>query len=300
MKIRISLSLLLVLVLSSCMTSTKLRNIEQKLDKSNNFNDILASKYIKYSDVLRKNHDYTSSRYFKRLGIDAYKRRSNFELVFDDRMKDVRPDTLADLHFLFNCWIYYETKNKNLGEATICKDTFIRLKDTVEKEKNISLQQKLINQDEEDINFLTGSEEFFFLEFAKNKSIDIFFDYDNYKLNPESLVKISSILKYISKLKSDYKILVVGHTDRSGKVIYNNTLARKRANTVYNMLIKNGVPRELIVVDSLSSKSPKILTRTNEKSQLNRRVEVIIDTDFRTLDTNTQPLKLTNPPSVAK
>ncbi|MBO4956550.1 MAG: OmpA family protein [Rickettsiales bacterium] len=291
---KISLLLLLILfILPSCSRLSRLRRVEAELEISNDFNDILALKYLRYSDILKQNYDYVSSSYFAKLGLEAYYRKSKFSLVLDDTMKDTKPETLADLYFLFNCWLYFETNNKNLGEATICKDSFTKLTNMLEKNKNIALQNKVVAPDEDETKFLTKEEELYFIEFAKQKTIDIFFDYDNYKLNPESVVKISSILKYVNELKGDYKISVVGHADRIGKPIYNNTLARRRANTVYNILVKNGIPREFITVESLSSKSPKILTKQNEKNQLNRRVEVIINTDYKTLDLNPQTLKLT-------
>ncbi|MBR2141145.1 MAG: OmpA family protein [Rickettsiales bacterium] len=288
---KISLILLCLLATVSCTRFSRLKKLESTLEQSNDFNDILALKYLRYSDILKRNYDYTSSSYFAKLGLESYNRKNKFSLVLDDTMKDTKPETLADLYFLFNCWLYFETNNKNIGEATICKDSFTKLTNLLEKNKNIALQNKVVDEDDDETKFLTKEEELYFIEFSKQKTINIFFDYDNFKLNPEALVKISSVLKYINGLKEDYKVLVVGHADRAGKVIYNNTLARKRANTVYNVLIKNGVPRELVTVESLSSKSPKVLTRQNEKNQLNRRVEITIITDQKSLDLNPQTLK---------
>lgn len=290
---KISLLFLLILITAtSCTSLSRLKRLEERLEVSNDFNDILALKYLRYSDVLKRNYDYISSSYFAGLGLDAYHRKSKFSLELDDSMKDTKPETLSDLYFLFNCWVYFETNNKNIGEATICKDSFVKLTNVLEKNKNVVLQNKVVSPDESDTKFITKEEELYFIEFAKQKTINIFFDYDNYKLNPESVVKISSILKYVNELNVDYKISVIGHADRIGKAIYNNMLARKRANTVYNILIKNGVPRSFINVESLSSRSPKVLTKQDEKNQLNRRVEVIIDTNYKELDINPQPLRL--------
>ena len=277
----------------SCTRLGRLSRLEDELAMSNDFNDILALKYLKYADVLKRNYDYTSSRYFAGLGLDAYNRKKDFSLVLDDTMQDLKPETLADLYFLFNCWLYFETNNKNLGEATICKDSFVKLTNLLERNKNIALQNKIVTAEDEKTKFLTSEEELYFVDFAKNKSIDIFFDYDNYKLNPDALVKISSVLKYINTLENDYRITVVGHADRIGRAIYNNTIARRRANTVYNILLKNGVPRDFITVQSVSSSVPKVITRQTDKNQLNRRVEIIINTDYKDLDVNPQPFKKT-------
>ena len=290
---KISLFVVVVLLMVSCTRLGRLARLETEISDSSDFNDILALKYLRYADVLKRNYDYSSSRYFAKLGLDAYNRKKDFSLVLDDTMKDLRPEVLADFYFLFNCWLYFETNNKNLGEATICKDSFIKLTNLIEKNRNISIQNKLVSVEQDKMKFLTSEEELYFVDFAKNKTIDIFFDYDNYKLNPEGLVKMSSVLKYINTLENDYRITVVGHADRIGRAIYNNTIARRRANTVYNILLKNGVPREFITVDSVSSSTPKVITRQKDKNQLNRRVEIIINTDYKNLDINPEPLKKT-------
>jgi outer membrane protein OmpA-like peptidoglycan-associated protein len=266
--------------------------MEDKLENSNDFNDILVLKYYRYSYVLRKNYDFVSALHFSRLGLEAHKRKSRFSLKTDESLKYLEPETLADMYFTFNCWMYFETNNKNLGEAAICKNSFVKLTNLLEKQKNIALTDKIIELEGKKTKFSTKDEEVFYLEFTKNKVIDIFFDFDNYKLNQESLVKISSVLKYVNELKTDYKINIIGHTDRVGKAVYNNTLARRRVNTVYNVLIKNGIPKDLISFESLSSKSPKIITKQQEKNQLNRRVEITISTNFSGQDLEPQPLKL--------
>jgi outer membrane protein OmpA-like peptidoglycan-associated protein len=291
MKRKVSLTLLTVFLLFSCSGFYESDEMEKKIGNSRDFNDILALKYIRYSDILRRNYDFVSASYFAKLGQKAYRKKMDFSFRIDDSLKKSEPDELADLYFLFNCWLYFEKEKKNLGEATICKNSFIKIIDILEKRRNISAGDKVIELEKERAKALTKEEERFYLEFTKNRAINIFFDFDSYMLNPESLVKISSVLKYINELKSDYRITVTGHADRVGKVIYNNTLARRRANTVYNVLIKNGVPRNLINVESLSSKSPKVLTRQEEKNQLNRRVEILIDTDYRGQNWIPQPIE---------
>ncbi len=291
MRKKISL-ILLFICLISCTSFSNTEYLEERLENSNNFNDILTLKYLRYSYVLKKNYDYKSASYFSKLAKQAYNRQKDFSLKIDDSLKDIEPEKLANLYFLFNCWLYFETNHKNLGEAAICKNSFIKEAELLEKRKFLTNKQKTVEVEEDQINFLTKNEELYYLDFAKNKVINLYFDFDNYKLNPESLAKVSSILKYINELKEDYKITITGHTDRIGKAIYNNTLARRRANTVYNIFIKNGVPKNLITVIDMSSKSPQVITRQNEKNQLNRRVEVKIDTGYRNQDMIPQPMKL--------
>jgi outer membrane protein OmpA-like peptidoglycan-associated protein len=291
MKKKVLLILLTVFLLFSCVGFYEVEEVEKRIEHSKDFNNILALKYIRYADILKRNYDYKSARYFTKLGRQSYMKRNSFSFKIDETLKISDPDELADVYFLFNCWLYFEREKRNLGEAAICKNSFTKVIDILEKRRNVLIADKIIELDKDKNRFLLKSEELFYLEFVKNKAIDIFFDFDSYLLNPESLVKISSVLKYVNELKSDYRVTVTGHADRVGKVIYNNTLARRRANTVYNVLVKNGVPRNLINVESLSSKSPKILTKQEEKNQLNRRVEILINTDYKGQNWIPQPIK---------
>ncbi len=291
MKSKISLVLLFIFLIS-CTNFSNTQYLEERLENSNDFNDILTLKYLRYSYILKKNYDYKSANYFSKLAKQAYNRKKDFSLKIDDSLKDIEPERLANLYFLFNCWLYFETNNKNLGEATICKNSFIKESELLEKRKFLTIKQKSVEAGEKQTKFLTKEEEIYYLNFSKNRIINLYFDFDNYKLNPESLAKVSSILKYINELKEDYKITITGHTDRIGKAIYNNTLARRRANTIYNIFIKNGVPKDLITVTNMSSKSPQIITKPNDKNQLNRRVEVIVDVGYKNQDMLPQPMKL--------
>ncbi|MDR1494812.1 MAG: OmpA family protein [Rickettsiales bacterium] len=247
-------------------------------------NNILGNKYQNYSDVLDRNKDYDSSRYFGGLSKNARDGDPGKKFRFHDSIKGT-PRQMADLYFLFNCWYYFETRGKNLGEATICKNSFIELSHSL----RIGTGEKIVSNRKSLGTGLTEEEETIFAEFVKNKTINILFDYDAYKLNPSGIAKIGLLLRYLNHLGSDYQVTIIGHADRIGKPIYNNTLARRRANSVFNILLKNGVPRNLITVQNLGSKSPRVITRRGIKNQFNRRVEIIIDTDYRDQDLQPEP-----------
>jgi outer membrane protein OmpA-like peptidoglycan-associated protein len=282
-------SLVLAICLISCNRAL-IRSIDvDYLKNSNDFNDILTLKYIRYSDALSSYTDYRSAEHFAKLARQSDKRKNKISLNIDDLLVEQDPDTLADLYFLLNCWMYFETNNKNLGEASICKDNFNKIIAVAERKRKESLGDKTVANNGKKQKFLTKDEEMYFLSVLKNKTIDIEFDFDSYKLNPQAIARVDALLKYLNSLESDYKVTIVGHTDRAGKTIYNNTLARRRAITVYNILNKNGVPKTLLSVDSASSKSPNVVTKASEKMQNNRRVEIIIDTEYKNQDLVPQP-----------
>ncbi|MDR1425643.1 MAG: OmpA family protein [Rickettsiales bacterium] len=263
-----------------------------KNEEQEDIRSILGEKYHNYSDVLEKHGDLKSSRYFEALS----EKTKDGDLGAKFKSQDLlvgTPEQLADLYFLFNCWFYFETENKNLGEAAICKNSFLRLSRHLKINGGDS--GKIINAEKSSGVNLTREEEAVFIEFIKNGSIDILFDYDSYKLNPTAVGKIGFLLKYLNSIKSDYRIAVIGHADRSGKPIYNNTMARRRANSVFNILVKNGVPQDLISVQGVGSRSPKIITRSGARNVFNRRVEIIVDINYRNQDFQQEPQIVNRP-----
>lgn len=295
MKIKTLLWLFLLIFSVSCSTKINaLREKEGLLESENNLGNVLGLKYLRYADILEKNGDTKSAKHFSDLAVDAAFYNRYGEEFKEKFSENNSVEQIADMYFLFNCWYYFETNNKNLGEATICKNSFLELYKQLERSNKIAvnLEDKVVNNtDFENLEGLSKKEEVIYRDLLKKQNIDIFFDYDSFKLNDEANERIKVLLKYINNLKTSYKISVIGHADRIGKTIYNNSIAAKRANIVFNALIKNGVPQASISVKSLSSKSPKVITKQNDKNQLNRRVEIIIDTDYKQNDVVPQPLR---------
>ena len=91
---------------------------------------------------------------------------------------------------------------------------------------------------------------------------------------------MKNFLKYLSSINEDYKVIITGHTDRYGNVFYNNKLSRKRAKTVYNTLIKNGVPSEFVEISGHGSREPFVITDNKNKNKLNRRVEIRVERNY--------------------
>lgn len=118
---------------------------------------------------------------------------------------------------------------------------------------------------------------FLIFSFASAQSIEkqsIHFDFDSYQLSSESEIELSEMYKLASS-SLDYSIELIGHTDQDGNYDYNNLLASKRAEAVYNYFISKDVPPSKI--SYLSKGEYELLYKENDafsKSQ-NRRVEII-------------------------
>ncbi len=69
---------------------------------------------------------------------------------------------------------------------------------------------------------------------------------------------------------------VVGHTDSSGGDVINQPLSERRAVSVADALIRNGVQRERLYVAGVSSRNPVASNDTPAGRAQNRRVEIVI------------------------
>ncbi|MDY7374760.1 OmpA family protein [Acinetobacter oleivorans] len=119
-------------------------------------------------------------------------------------------------------------------------------------------------------------------------SADTLFRFDGSTLNdllPKGRQEVMDLTSKISKgYVSVSQIKLVGHTDRLGNDNYNNQLAQKRADTVRNLLIQNGVPDRIISATSAGKTQPVTDGCPNVKSheslkaclQPDRRVTVEI------------------------
>lgn len=74
----------------------------------------------------------------------------------------------------------------------------------------------------------------------------------------------------------DLRFRVEGHTDSTGSVATNNALSLRRATSVRDYLIGQGLPASSIEVAGLGSSMPSADNSTADGRARNRRVEIVI------------------------
>jgi outer membrane protein OmpA-like peptidoglycan-associated protein len=104
---------------------------------------------------------------------------------------------------------------------------------------------------------------------------DIFFDTDKADLLPRSNVELNKLVT-IMRENPTLEIEVIGHTDNVGEVNYNLNLSRRRAAMVVDYLTRNGIAATRLRVNGFGDKQPIKPNDTEEKRQMNRRVELRI------------------------
>ena len=106
----------------------------------------------------------------------------------------------------------------------------------------------------------------------------VLFDVDKYdvRVHPEAEEVLKNLAIVLKEM--DVKNFEIdGHTDSDGSDEYNQVLSEKRANSVKNFLVSQGVTAE-ITTKGYGESKPVASNDTPEGKQKNRRVEIIIPT----------------------
>jgi len=110
---------------------------------------------------------------------------------------------------------------------------------------------------------------------AAAPSYMVFFDWDRSNLSQQALNTIKQASDAY-KTKGSARITATGHTDTSGPEAYNMALSLRRANTVKDALVRNGVPATAIAVIGRGEQGLLVQTGDGVREPQNRRVEIVI------------------------
>jgi outer membrane protein OmpA-like peptidoglycan-associated protein len=108
---------------------------------------------------------------------------------------------------------------------------------------------------------------------------DVLFESAKYGLRPaarERLAKIAGILLAYP----DLRLEVEGHTDSIGSDAYNQNLSEKRAASVQEYLVQQGIPASSIAARGLGKLQPVADNASPAGRQQNRRVELVVSGDM--------------------
>lgn len=109
-------------------------------------------------------------------------------------------------------------------------------------------------------------------------SADTYFDFNKYNLKPEGKAVLQQLAQQLNTRGAEIqKITVVGNTDSKGTDAYNQKLSERRAATVGNYLIENGVNPALIQAYGNGERNPVASNATAEGRAQNRRVDITVD-----------------------
>ena len=101
------------------------------------------------------------------------------------------------------------------------------------------------------------------------------FETNSSALSSATKTNLNSLSATLKKY-DDTNIVIEGHTDNVGEVIYNQTLSEKRANSVEQYLATQGVSSSRVTSKGYGEQQPLNGNVNDDDRQINRRVEVAI------------------------
>lgn len=103
---------------------------------------------------------------------------------------------------------------------------------------------------------------------------NIFFDFGKASLQTESITELDKIRDFLNNSPT-LKIQVNGHTDNVGNAYYNKILSRKRAQSVVDYLVQNGIDSNRLAIMGFGQERPLVSNDDEEEGrELNRRTEI--------------------------
>lgn len=107
---------------------------------------------------------------------------------------------------------------------------------------------------------------------------DVHFEFNKATLTPGDKEVLSTVATRLKQEASTAQLRVTGHTDSVGSDAYNQRLSEKRANSVVQYLVENGVPRASFVsVSGAGESQPVADNKTADGRAMNRRTEIKIN-----------------------
>jgi outer membrane protein OmpA-like peptidoglycan-associated protein len=116
--------------------------------------------------------------------------------------------------------------------------------------------------------------------FAQEEIVhSVYFEFDKFDINDKQAADMVTFIKGTDSTRIE-SIQIYGYTDDVGKEDYNFNLSKKRAGTIQNKLLENGIKNKIIVTIEGKGKvliDDDIVENLPEKRSKNRRVDLVIN-----------------------
>jgi outer membrane protein OmpA-like peptidoglycan-associated protein len=106
-------------------------------------------------------------------------------------------------------------------------------------------------------------------------SSKVLFAYDKSNLSDEAKTSLDKLVRVLNSYP-DTDIELQGHTDSKGSEEYNQALSERRANSVSDYLVGQGIAKSRLTIKGFGETVPKYTNDTADGRTQNRRVEFLI------------------------
>jgi peptidoglycan-associated lipoprotein len=112
-------------------------------------------------------------------------------------------------------------------------------------------------------------------DFVKNVGDRVFFDFDKYNLKPEAKDQLAKWVAFLKKYPND-QLVIEGHCDERGTREYNLALGERRANSVKEFLVAEGIQVGRLKTISYGKERPAVLGSNEAAWAQNRRAVGVV------------------------
>ena len=110
---------------------------------------------------------------------------------------------------------------------------------------------------------------------AEPMTVTVYFDFDRADLTRDAVKQLNAVTDAAAG-KTIEHILIAGHADSAGGEQFNQRLSLLRADAVRELLMSNGVARDIIFIRGLGETDPAEKTGDGERNPLNRRALIFV------------------------
>lgn len=109
------------------------------------------------------------------------------------------------------------------------------------------------------------------------RRMTVHFALNVHTLDGEARKALKGLVDYIKADHGITAVRIAGHADELGEAGYNLRLSAKRAESVSNLFLKQGIEPALLISRHYGESKPKIRAHTEAARAANRRVEVVLE-----------------------
>lgn len=115
------------------------------------------------------------------------------------------------------------------------------------------------------------------VNFRQVERSKVYFESDKADMTEEDIKVLDSVILYINADSSVNAVYIDGHTDNTGRRIYNRRLSKERAEAVRDYMVTSGIPEAIIRTRYHGERFPVADNDTAENKSLNRRTTVRLE-----------------------
>ena len=240
-----------------------------------NFTGSLTSEYATLAASLNRDGDLVDADYFARKGLAAAagtmvlpednatwaipleqpfgfrtqlaQARTRLMTALDGGARERAPALAARAQVNYDCWVERMEDNWQTAQNGACATNFLAAMDELEGKKAAAATANLVN---------------------------VFFEFNRSRLTREGKQIVDQLATQMKT--GNLSASLVGKADLTGSDSYDLALGKRRAETVANELVHDGVARSHITVETQGKRQPPVKTAEGVREPRNRVVEVTL------------------------